>query len=63
MSPPLPPLYMCPPPYIPPPPQHDHPPPAPEASPVHPAPGVIHPDLMVPLNALYARYTVEDLLQ
>uniref|UniRef100_A0A0D3BFX2 Uncharacterized protein n=1 Tax=Brassica oleracea var. oleracea TaxID=109376 RepID=A0A0D3BFX2_BRAOL len=27
------------------------------------APAAVHPDLMVPLNASYARYTVEDLLQ
>ena len=28
-----------------------------------PAPAFVHPDLMVPPNAPYARYTVEDLLQ
>ena len=33
---------------------------APEAA---PAPAAVHPDLMVPSNAPYARYTVEDLLQ
>ena len=42
-----------------PPPQQPPPAPVPEA----PAPPALHPDLMVPLNAPYARYTVEDLLQ
>uniref|UniRef100_A0A0D3ACS3 Uncharacterized protein n=1 Tax=Brassica oleracea var. oleracea TaxID=109376 RepID=A0A0D3ACS3_BRAOL len=41
-------------------PQQPPPAPAPEAS---SAPPALHPDLMVPPNAPYARYTVEDLLQ
>lgn len=58
-----------------PPPQHLHHPPQPQphpqdaAPPPEPAaapagnPGGLHPDLMLPLDAPYARYTVEDLLQ
>ncbi|KAF8100639.1 hypothetical protein N665_0219s0016 [Sinapis alba] len=38
------------------------PPLAPEASPAPAVVGVIHPDLMVPHDALYARYTFKNLL-
>ncbi|WZZ08617.1 hypothetical protein YC2023_094538 [Brassica napus] len=57
------PQYDQPPPHHPdqqPPPAPDDAPPTPEAS---PAPAAVHPDLMVPPNAPYARFTVEDLLQ
>uniref|UniRef100_A0A0D3CF64 Uncharacterized protein n=1 Tax=Brassica oleracea var. oleracea TaxID=109376 RepID=A0A0D3CF64_BRAOL len=42
-----------------PPPHHDH---VPEEAPPPVAPDEIHPDLLVPPSALYAMYTVEDLL-
>uniref|UniRef100_A0A0D3ASG4 Uncharacterized protein n=1 Tax=Brassica oleracea var. oleracea TaxID=109376 RepID=A0A0D3ASG4_BRAOL len=38
------------------------PPPPPAAAPQHVPAGAVHPDLCVPPSALYARYTVEDLL-
>lgn len=46
----------------PPPPPHPQPPPAPETAPAPAATRVTHPDLMVPPDAPYARYIVEDLL-
>ncbi|KAL0854165.1 hypothetical protein Bca101_059317 [Brassica carinata] len=39
------------------------PPPQDAAPPPQGAPGYVHPDLMVPPDAPYARFTVEDLLQ
>ncbi|KAL0742067.1 hypothetical protein Bca4012_083580 [Brassica carinata] len=39
------------------------PPPQAAAPPPQGAPGYVHPDLMVPPDAPYARFTVEDLLQ
>nr|VDD55576.1 unnamed protein product [Brassica oleracea] len=44
-------------------PQQPPPPPLAPAPKAPPAPPALHPDLMVPPNAPYARYTVEDLLQ
>ncbi|KAL0876198.1 hypothetical protein Bca101_025903 [Brassica carinata] len=46
-----------------PPPQAAAPPPQDAAPPPQGAPGYVHPDLMVPPDAPYARFTVEDLLQ
>ena len=66
MPPPPLPLYVSPAPYEPLPQQPRPSPPdaasAPDAAPA-PSPGGIHPDLMVPPDAPYARFTVEDLLQ
>ncbi|KAL0722828.1 hypothetical protein Bca4012_037427 [Brassica carinata] len=52
-----------PPPAAAPPPQAAAPPPQDAAPPPQGAPGYVHPDLMVPPDAPYARFTVEDLLQ